>query len=130
MSLKKKVIERFDKMGSLQVLRKDNFAYFDETTNRWRAGKLSGTRRAGAFVSAKDAQRIRACASHAIEASRHAIRISRQKDISPKKAIEEAYRYTTQRRKTAKQFERQGIPNPNVRAVDYLDEIYSLRKSP
>lgn len=129
MSLKKKVIERFDKMGSLQVLRKDNFAYFDETTNRWRAGKLSGTRRAGAFVSAKDAQRIRASASYAIEASNQAVKFARQEDISAKQAIKLGYEYTRERRKQVKLYQNMGIPNAHSMAVDYVDEIYSLKKS-
>ena len=128
MSLKKAIEKRYEESGKIEVLRHDNFAYKDDA-GRWRAGELAQTRKAGQFLSAGDAQRIRASASHAIEASERAVQFKRQKQAEPVEALKKGYKFVTERRKQEKQFKRQGIPDAHERAKRYTEDIFTLQDS-
>jgi hypothetical protein len=126
---KKSLKDVVEKTGRIPILTFDNFAYYDEKCKRWRAGKYNKTRKTGSFVSAKDAQRIRASGSTSVYASRMAVRIAMQKDVSNKEAVKLAYAWVREYRKTRDNFKRMGIPNYTVRAVEYVDEQFNLEES-
>lgn len=126
---KKSLRDKVEETGRIPILTFDSFAYYDEKVNRWRAGKYNQSRRTGAFVSAKDAQRIRASGSTAVYASRQAVRISRQKEVSNKEALNLAYKWVKEYRNTKKELKGLGVPNAGLRASDYVDEQFSLEES-
>lgn len=126
---KKNLKGRVEETGRIPILTFDNFAYYDEKAGRWRAGEYNKSRKTGSFVSAKDAQRIRASGSTSVYASRQAVRISRQKEVSNKEAVEQAYKWIREYRKTRDNLKRLGIDNNTTRAIEYVDEQFNLEES-
>jgi len=127
---KKSLRQVVKETGKIRRLTFDDFAYFDEKVNRWRAGKFVQTRRTGTFVSAKDAQRIRAAGSTAVYASRQAIRIARQnRDLTNEQAVELGYQWVREYRRTKRELKLIGVPTPAINAREYVDEIYNLEES-
>ncbi len=116
--------------GRIPILTFDSFAYYDEKVNRWRAGKYVQTRKTGSFLSASDAQRIRASASTAVYASRQAMRIARQKrDITNEEAVELGYQWVREYRRAKKEFKLLGLSTPVENARVYVDDIFNLEQS-
>jgi len=115
--------------GRILELDYDDFAYFDEKVNRWRAGKLCSTRKAGSFLTASHAQRIRASVSTSVQASKQAIRIAMQKDVSNKEAVKLGYQWVKEYRKAKREFKIKGVPSPRKMAFVYVDEIFNIEES-
>lgn len=127
---KKILMEHVEETGRILVLDFDDFAYFDEKVNRWRAGKLCSTRRAGTFLSASHAQRIRASVSTSVYASKQAVRIARQRrDVTNEQALILGYQWVREYRKAKREFEIRGVSSPRKRAVEYVDELFDIEGS-
>ncbi|MFW6130268.1 MAG: hypothetical protein ACOC56_03715, partial [Atribacterota bacterium] len=95
---------------------------------RWRAGEYNKTRKTGSFISAKDAQRIRASGSTAVYASRQSVRIARRKDdISNREAVKQAYKWVREYRKAKKNFK--DLPNYTTVAFEYVDDLFGVPPS-
>lgn len=105
----------------------DDFAYYDEKVNRWRAGKYCTTRKAGLFLSASHAQRIRASVSTSVYASKQAVRIAKQRrDVTNEQALILAYQWVREYRKARREFEIRGVTPARKQAAEYVDELFNL----
>ena len=128
---KKMLMEHVKETGRIKVLDFDDFAYFDEKVNRWRAGKYCTTRKAGTFLTAAHAQRIRASVSTSVYASKQAVRIAKQRvaqgrRVTNEQALVMGYQWVREYRKAKRQFEIRGIPSARKRAFEYVDELFNL----
>lgn len=124
------LLQKVKETGRITVLDFDDFAYFDEKVGRWRAGKYCSTRKTGTFLSASDAQRIRASASNSVNASKQAVRIAKQRrDLTNEQALILAYQWVAQYRKAKKEFKIMGVSSPRKTAWSYVDELFNIEES-
>ena len=122
--------EHVKETGRIIVFDFDDFAYFDEKVNRWRAGKFCSTRRAGTFLTASHAQRIRASVATSVYASRQAVRIARQRDdVTNEQALVLGYKWVKEYRKAKREFTIRGVSSPAKTAIQYVDDLFNIEES-